>query len=343
MARLSRFLPLGRVLACFLLGSFGAALAGVAVPTANATFPGSNGKIAVTTVEEVGCGDCSYDFDEVWTLGANGRATHILAAGGVEFSPSGTRLAYVDADETGVWIARHDGSRGRLLARGASNPAWSPSGRLLAYWDAGGHLLVASADGRTKWRLPNGFDFAWSPSGGQLAITNNRSVKIVGFRGRYARTVATADPVPLGSPSPFGNLAWSAAGWLSYVRDGTLFVLPRSGGLPRALDPGQVLEYAWAPDGRRVAFTRTDGMWVMSVPDGTPRLLAPRRQIGSRTELAWSPDGRLVAWVRDRSPRYSVYTVSADGGPSKLFGSFNDEGDGYTEVVDLDWQARPRT
>jgi WD40 repeat protein len=237
------------------------------------------------------------------------------------------------------WIARHDGSRERLLARGACCVAWSPSGRLLAYWNRG--PVVASADGRTKRRLPNGSDFAWSPSGGQLAIATDRSLKIVGFRGRYERTVATAEAVAYGSP--FERLAWSADGWLSYVRDGTLFVLPQSGGVPRALNALGVVDYRWAPGGRRVAFSRTDGLWVMGVPHGTPRLLASGRQTGSRAVMEWSPDGRLVAWMRDWYPR-SVFTVAAGGGPPKRVGSFGnpDEEVGDLEGVDLDWQVRPR-
>ena len=260
--------------------------------------------------------------------------------------------AYEDDDFEGVWIARPDGSRRRLLAPSGVDPAWSPAGRLIAYNNYSVGTFVASVDGSSKWRLRDPGDLAWSPDGHELALDNGRSLRIVGFRGKHARTLATADPPPF--VSPFERLAWSASNWLSYRRGEELFIVSPIGGVPRSLATGLMpstnfynyfgdyADFAWSPDGRRVAFARDGGLWVMTVPDGTPRLVVPGQRVGFGAAPQWSPDGRLIAYVRGARHGYNVFTVPANGGQPALFGTFNDRTTGEEFVVDIDWRARPR-
>src|SRR5688572_16844809 len=111
-----------------LWGAIGAALVSVGASSARASFPGSNGKIAITIQASYGCGDCNDYFSTV-ILGREGA--NWLGAASFAYSPSGTRIAYEANDYSGLWVARHDGSKRRRLASSATAPAWSPAGGVI--------------------------------------------------------------------------------------------------------------------------------------------------------------------------------------------------------------------
>lgn len=57
----------------------------------------------------------------------------------------------------------------------------------------------------------------------------------------------------------------------------------------------QIRDAVPSPDGRRLAFTVLDRLYVMDYPDGTPRLLTNRDV--PEHHPTWSPDGRWLAYV----------------------------------------------
>ncbi len=81
----------------------------------------------------------------------------------------------------------------------------------------------------------------------------------------------------------------------------------------------QIRDAVPSPDGRRIAFTALDRLYVMDWPDGQPRRLT-ELDIG-QAEPAWSPDGRWVAFVSwaDRGAG-DLYRIRSDGRgrPEKL-------------------------
>ncbi|MEV4534226.1 S9 family peptidase [Asanoa sp. NPDC049518] len=72
-------------------------------------------------------------------------------------------------------------------------------------------------------------------------------------------------------------------------------VVPAGGGPTVWLGAGTAPR--WSPDGRRLAVSRGDGLWLVDPATGEGRELA-RQGGGEVTEAAWSPDGQLLAIAR---------------------------------------------
>jgi len=67
-----------------------------------------------------------------------------------------------------------------------------------------------------------------------------------------------------------------------------------------------------SPDGKRLAFTALDRLWVMDLPAGTPRRLTAARM--GEFDPTWSPDGRHIAFVGwSEQEDGHVYRVPSDG------------------------------
>jgi dipeptidyl aminopeptidase/acylaminoacyl peptidase len=318
-------------------------------PTAQAVFPGANGRIAFGIASSPPCGDCSVSMS-IWTASRGARASEIASGLQPAFSPDGRRLAFVG--ERGVEVARADGSRRRALGRGYhsdSDVAWSPRGDKLAFIRRdGGKLLVVGARGGSPRRLflfsaPTGWgvDLAWSPSGSELALATYGS----SGQGASIRRIALD-----GSSREIGSgwhMSWSAAGWLAYERaDGLYLARPDSAGerLFAPLGPRGVSgapddyprQYSWSPEGKRIAFGTGGRIYVARAAGGEARAITSRGACCPQ----WSPDGRQVAFVKG----LGVFVVPARGGRTRLFTRARGLGCFVCEhwVTGLDWRARPR-
>lgn len=68
-----------------------------------------------------------------------------------------------------------------------------------------------------------------------------------------------------------------------------------------------------APDGKRLAFTALDRLYVMDIPNGTPRRLTDAP--GAEFQPAWSPDGQWLAFVTwTENDQGNIWKVRANGG-----------------------------
>ncbi len=122
--------------------------------------------------------------------------------------------------------------------------------------------------------------------------------------------------------------------WRVPVEEGAEPVnIPFVAEVERPLGPEVRFEYAWeddptltvrqirdavpSPDGRRIAFTALNQLYVKDLPDGTPRLVAGGDAgglVGHRHQPAWSPDGRelvFASWYDEVGGH--LWRVSADG------------------------------
>ncbi len=75
-----------------------------------------------------------------------------------------------------------------------------------------------------------------------------------------------------------------------------------------------------SPDGRRLAFQAVGRVWVMDLPDGTPRRVTPRSFDPLEYGPTWSPDGRWLAFTShdDRGLGYVWKVPPAGGAPVRV-------------------------
>jgi dipeptidyl aminopeptidase/acylaminoacyl peptidase len=294
----------------------------------------------------------------------------LRAAGGPAIAPDGRAVAYTvtTTDWEGnrfaqeLWLARPGETPIRLTSggRGALAPRWSPDGRWIAFADDRGDgrqlylLRAGGGEARRLTRVKDGVgDFEWSPAGDRLAFTapEPEDSALAARRRTYGEfTVETADfrrdalwTVPADTADAarataacarVDTLARTAdsvrAGAGAAVRAATL---PGCGPAERALTAGRglhVRDFAWSPDGRRLAVSHTPDpllahgdradLAVVDAATGAVRPLVTTP--GPDGSPVWSPDGRRILFSTAggdtsaffyRNPRLAL--VSADGGP----------------------------
>lgn len=228
--------------------------------------------------------------------------------------------------------------------------AWSPNGRRIAFsaigaGDSDPELFVMSSAGGAVRQLTNNYlpDFgpSWSPGGRFIAFASIRTGLSQVYRmradGSHQRRLTNA----------FGNCdspAWSPRGTLiafhcamanekvSMMRPDGTHVRTLLRRVTSTIDGSP----SWAPDGRRIAFSRGLrgpswrglGIWTIR-PDGR----GLRRVTSSGGDPAFSPDGRWVAFVRLRNGNQELYKVRANGrGLTQLTNTY-----GITEAAPA-WQ-----
>ncbi len=186
----------------------------------------------------------------------------------VAVSPDGGTLA-IDLQGS-IWTLPAAGGPAKRITdlfNDARQPAWSPDGKMIAFFafrDGGYDLWAISPDGSNQHKLTWGnFDDrepAWSHDGTRLAFASDRGDA-------------------LGS-------------------DYNIWVLDlRSGGLQQLTDdPAQDTMPSWSPDDREISFISTrdsaQSVWAVSVPDGAERRITDPT---IRADAAsWGPGGQIV-------------------------------------------------
>jgi Tol biopolymer transport system component len=210
---------------------------------------------------------------------------------------------------------RSDGSGRRALVPNSGpdgGARWSPDGTRVAFWSeraVAGRLVrglyLMRADGHglrlltpRKLVVPrNAEPPSWSPDGASIAFSaekgSRRGIWAVRPDGTRLRFLASGG---------FGPL-WSPRGDRIVFSDGfRIAVVPAAGGAVRLLTRGSNdTSPAWSPDGRTIAFVRSDtngdsqSLQLVPARGGrSRRLFGGTRDVTMGRDPQWSPSGRSI-------------------------------------------------
>jgi Tol biopolymer transport system component len=238
-------------------------------------------------------------------LAAVAAALALVGAGASATTPKGVILyaAWTDYPLLSLDIGA---KRERILIKDAHDPAWSPSGRLLAYV-AGDNIWVARADGSRPARVTMVRDPvrdsrpAWSPDARWLVFRRSREdtgasdLWLARPTGRDLHRIPRTRSAEAPTWSPDGRS-------IAFFAGAQLDAVPPDGSGRKLLARADGTDPAWSPDGRSIAFTawhqsEHTGIDLFGVRTG---LISPLTDNGGG-QVAWSRDGRWLAYAEDRS------------------------------------------
>ena len=221
-----------------------------------------------------------------------------------------------------LFTMRPDGSAKRRVAPGAHDPAFSPTGKKIAF-ERNGNIWTMRANGSHVRRLTHGpaEDSApsFSPSGKRLVFFRFVFDKIdalytIRADGSHLRRLPKSEGLAQPQFSPNGR-------WI--VASGCGIVIMRARAShphPRSLTHGTCGRFRdsnpdFSPNGHRIAFERIanerGGIWVMRL-DGSDKT---RIHAGGRNDHqpAFSPNGRRIAFMINGAIGKAIYTMRTDG------------------------------
>src|SRR6202012_2535676 len=77
----------------------------------------------------------------------------------------------------------------------------------------------------------------------------------------------------------------------------------------------QIRDAVPSPDGKKLAFTVLDRLYVMDYPKGTPKRLSTHDFV--EAQPSWSKDGKSILFVSWTPQGGQLYKVAAVGGPAQ--------------------------
>ena len=304
-------------------------LAGV---PANATFPGSNGKIVVDS------------HGHILSVNPDGSDRVDLMAGAnfcahePAMSPDGTRIAFGYSacrgdPRYGIGVMNIDGSNpiqvtteDPSVAQLDSAPTWSPDGSKIAFVRSSPNdLLVMNQDGSGVTNLTENFDRIvedpeWSPDGSKIAFDDTNDIYVVAADG-------STDPAIL---TPQGGESQKAPTWkpdgskIAYVGVATtIHTMDPSGGQDAVIVSGlrEVWDVAWSPDGSKLAYIDDKGgsfeeeLWTVDA-DGTD---VTRLNVDTDLALDWAVGANVIEGTGGDD------TIQGTEGPDLIYGFEGDD------------------
>lgn len=267
--------------------------------------------------------------------GALSRVAHMIASELMQFYTGDpgvflTEVTYI-SDRSGareIWLMDYDGSNQRRITSLGSitlNPDWSPDAERIVYTSfvrGTSDIYISSRRGGGRVRLDTGVGLnvspAFSPDGSRIAfvgsVQGNPDIYVMSASGGNVRRLTTTSSVE-------STPAWSPTGRqiaFTSSRNGSpqIFVMDAEGtNVRRVSFEGEWNDDAvFSPRGDMLAYTsRVGGRFQIRILDlatGQSRIIAGER---SNEQPSWSADGRHLMFMSNRTGRWQVYRVSADG------------------------------
>jgi hypothetical protein len=256
---------------------------------------------------------------DFYTINVDGTGLQRVTDGLDPFwSPDGSQIAFVRwRNPRGVWIVDVDSS-------GAPTNEWRVFDWGEARWPSfsrdGNRILFSRVNGGRKAGTRCFFGFCFNIS----ARPNWRLSIIRPSDGDFREPPSSNySQAPYWSPVEDRIVYSDRQGLRIQNEDGSVSYL--------ITHNGQDTSPAWSPDGKRIAFTRRQhDHWELYAvdPDGqnvrrlTTTPPKPNGELGDSVAAAWSPDGQYIAFLTDRTGKWEIWVMRANGAdPRPMFDS----------------------
>jgi Tol biopolymer transport system component len=170
---------------------------------------------------------------------------------------------------------------------------------------------------KVTWERGLEIEPALSPDGRYVAYAGGTTMST----RVYVRQVAGGRAIPLTDDSLAvqTNPQWSADGSrILFLSNGAVFSAASSGGAARpemrAVSQGPIISAVWAPDGRTIAYTVQDSVYIRN-PTGQPHPLA---RVAEASLCQWSPGGELIACASGNSEYSRIGYFLGNLAPSRI-------------------------
>lgn len=265
-----------------------------------------------------------------YTINADGSGLKRIANGiDPTWSPNGQQIAYVSWEEPrGVWVVNSDGTNSHQVFSWTETryPSWSADGQEIVFSRAngGGGGGKGGPPGPPPGNSVSGFPGGPGGAPGGGGSTSKWTLGIISPADSAfwepqpaSRTNLTPDWSPDGQTIVFAGYS----GLMGQSVDGKISWQLTTD--PRDTSP------TWSPDGTKVAYVhRQHDHWEIYVIDVTTgrqtRLTdTPALADGSTASSvspAWSPDGQYIAFLSNRTGKWLIWVMEANGSkPSPMF------------------------